>query len=104
MRDNFIYNKFLESSHVGRSLLVSISARLLRLFVRVKIYYENEIMCFRNIRCKIKAILPFSTYSSASMLLHSEISLFSGESSITAVLIDVEMCVSTVAFKYRWEE
>lgn len=80
MRDNFIYNKFLESSHEGRSLLVSVSARLSRLFVRVKIYYENEIMCFRDIRRKIKGILPFSTYSSASMLLHSEISLLSGES------------------------
>lgn len=37
-------------------------------------------------------------------LVHSEISLVNGESSITAVLIDVEICVSTVAFKYRWEE
>lgn len=33
MRDNFIHNKFLEFLHEGRSLLMSISTRLLRLFV-----------------------------------------------------------------------
>lgn len=64
-------------------------------------------MRFRNLRCKIEAISPLSTYSSASTLLHPKISLVSGESFfsiITAVLIDAEMCVSTVAFKYRWKK
>lgn len=105
MRDNFMYNKFLESSHEGRSLFVSISARL----------YVYAVICAKKSVIRTKACVSviyvarlrqyyhFLRIHPHRMLLHSEISLVSDESSlpITAVLIDAEMCVSTIAFKYR---
>lgn len=51
-------------------------------------------------------VIAIFYHSSASALLRPEISLVNGESSLSikAVLIGAGMCVSTVAFKYRWEE
>lgn len=101
MRDNFIRNKFLEFLHEGRSLLMSISTRLLRLFV-VKIYYEDKSMCFLNLRCKIEGILPFSMHH-----LHRCCSTPRFRSSAAKFSFPLQrssMCVSTIAFKYRWEK
>lgn len=77
------------------------------------IHAEKSIMktkaCVSTIyAARLRRYRHFLRISLHSTLLHPEIPLVSGGSFfsiITAVLlIDAEMCVSTVAFKYRWEE
>lgn len=80
----------------GRSLLVSISARLLRLLVLKKSGMETKACVSAIYAARSNGVIAIFYHSSASALLQPEISLVDGESSfsIKAVLIGAgDVCI-----------